>query len=333
MSSTIVSTCRIDKINQHPSADRLELAIVGGWQCCVQKGKYKAGDLITYIPPDSVLPENLSEQIGVTKYLSKGRVRAAKLRGEYSFGIIIDPVGNEGDNVAEKLGITKYQPPLKFIPGEAESPNPAFIHYTDIENLRNYPNIFQENEEVIAVEKIHGTNCRIGKIRSSIEWEKVAGSRTVQRKFVEGSIYWYPWTLDSINRLCDHLQTIANNIFCVYGEVFGNLQSLKYGNNNGISFRLFDISIDGRFLDYSDLEKLCIEFSVDMAPVIYRGPYSIDKIREISSGKSLIPGANHIREGVVVRPTKERLNEKIGRTILKYVSDEYLVGDYDGSGE
>ena len=38
-----------------------------------------------------------------------------------------------------------------------------------IENLRNFPDILQNGEEIIVTEKLHGTNSRIG-TGSSISW-------------------------------------------------------------------------------------------------------------------------------------------------------------------
>ncbi len=35
----------------------------------------------------------------------------------------------------------------------------------------------------------------------------------------------------------------------------------------------------------------------------------------------------HIREGLVVRPLQEQTDPKIGRVLLKYVSDSYLFGE------
>jgi len=50
----------------------------------------------------------------------------------------------------------------------------------------------------------------------------------------------------------------------------------------------------------------------------------VDAIRNVSGGRTTFAGADHIREGVVVRPVRERADPKIGRVILKYLSDEYL---------
>src|SRR5918997_1855008 len=147
MSTLIVEVSRIDRVLPHPNADLLELAQIKGWQCVVPKGKYAAGALVTYVPIDAVLPVELSERLGVTKYLSNGRVRCAKLRGEPSFGLVMDredPAWPEGTDVREHYGITKYVPPLKPSAGDAAEPHPLFVSYTDVENLRNFPAVFAD---------------------------------------------------------------------------------------------------------------------------------------------------------------------------------------------
>lgn len=333
MSSNLVLVTRIDTVKPHPNADRLELAVVGGWQCVVPKGRYSGGDLVTYIPPDSMIPLELSEQLGITKYLSNSRVRAAKLRGEPSFGVVMEPRGTEGENVADLLGITKYTPAIKFTAGEAEESHPAFQHYTDIENLRNYSNGLTVGERVIATEKIHGTNSRLGLIREGDGWKRVAGSRTLQRRFSEGSTYWYPWTLPGVELLANGLTEKAEQSVSVYGEVYGRVQALRYGLPNGLGFRLFDASVDGRYLDHDALVYACGVAGVEMVPIVYDGPFSLEAIAAASKGRSLIPNADHIREGVVVRPANERTDPRLGRVVFKYVSDEYLCGDWDGANE
>ncbi|MDQ2731421.1 MAG: RNA ligase (ATP), partial [Armatimonadota bacterium] len=165
MSTLIVEISRIEKIFEHPNADALELAHIKGWQCVIPKGKYSPGDLVTYVPVDSVLPVELSDRVGITKYLSNGRVRCARLRGEPSFGVILDrenSAWDEGRDVADYYGITKYEPPVRISMEDAETPHPLLQRYTDIENLRNFPDVLREGEEVVVTEKIHGTNCKVG---------------------------------------------------------------------------------------------------------------------------------------------------------------------------
>lgn len=335
MSSNLVEVRKINAVRPHPNADRLELAFIGGWQCVVPKGKYIGGELVTYIPTDSIIPVELSERLGITKYLTNGRVRAARLRGEPSYGVVMEPMGKEGENVADKLGIVKYVPELKFAVGDTEPSDPRFHAYTDIENLRHYPTVLEDGETVVVTEKIHGTNCRIGLVRDGGEPKRVAGSRTLQRKYSEDSTYWFPWTIPEVeNMLISMLNRHPSaESVVVYGEVYGKVQSLQYGLSDCLRFRAFDIAIDGRFLDHPEFRDTCTLAGVEMAPVIYTGAYALATIVEASKGRSTIPGADHIREGVVVRPLRERTHPKVGRVVLKYVSDDYLCGDFDGANE
>ncbi len=68
MSSLIVEVCEISQILAHPNADALEVAVVKGWQCIIKKDGFRAGDRVVYFPLDTVLPLELSERLGVTKY-------------------------------------------------------------------------------------------------------------------------------------------------------------------------------------------------------------------------------------------------------------------------
>ena len=49
MSTLKCEVCKIENILPHGNADRLEIALVKGWQCITLKEKYKTGDEIVYI--------------------------------------------------------------------------------------------------------------------------------------------------------------------------------------------------------------------------------------------------------------------------------------------
>lgn len=330
MSSVVCAVRRVESVKPHPNADNLSIAVIGGWQCCVPKDRYKAGDLITYIPPDSVLPSELSDRFGVTAYLSSGRVRAIKLRGEPSFGLVVEPLGEEGENVAERMGITKYAPPIRYNGGDMLPEHPMFTRYTDIENMRHFTTVIKDGEDVVVTEKIHGTNSRVAIVCDSVGSERLAGSKTAARLETPGSLYWFPWSVPGVE---DVLAKTPGNQVILFGEVYGKVQSLRYGIPGRIAYRAFDLMVDGKYLDYDTFKTVCDYHGVETVPLVYRGPFSLEKIRELSSGKSLVPGADHIREGVVVKPATERTDPAIGRVILKYVSDEYLCGENDDQGE
>lgn len=333
MSSLIVDTCRVDSVRPHPNADRLDIAVIKGWQCVIPKGTRSAGDLVTYIPIDSVLPLELSDALGVTKYLSKGRVRAARLRGEPSYGVVMDARGDEGFNAAESLGITKWLPPVKLVAGDEEPDHPLFPKYTDIENLRNFTNVFEDGEEVIATEKIHGTNSRVGMVIDGDMQTVVIGSKSIRRKVVEGTTYHFPLTMSSVATLLQECINDGAKSAILYGEIYGKVQSLHYGIAGRIGFMAFDLCVDMQYVCADRFFEMMRAYGVPTVPVLYRGPYSIEAIKAASNGRSAVEGADNIREGVVVRPVAERNHPALGRVILKYVGDDYLCANDDDAGE
>lgn len=186
MSDFVVPVTRVLEINPHPNADKLELAIVNGWQICVGKGDFQKDDLVIHVPPDAIIPEKLGVEWKVWDYTSRGRVKHIKLRKEPSFGFIIPVTGDayeDGTDVAKTLGITKYEPPVrngcnsKVNSGNRTMDLTGFPVYTSINNLRHFPSTFKEGEFVWITEKIHGTNSRVG-IVNGVE---VAGSHRLRR--------------------------------------------------------------------------------------------------------------------------------------------------------
>lgn len=333
MSSLIVPIALIEDITPHSNADALELAQVLGWQLVVKKGDYQVGDKVVYFPIDTVLPLELSERFGVTRFLSKQRIRCAKLRGEPSFGLAVppdDPSWEVGENVADYYGVSKYEPPLRPGPGDAERDHPLFCEYTEIENLRNFPDVLEEGEMIVLTEKLHGTNGRI----ACIEGELMAGSKALRRKRpvddrFAANIYWYPLSLEPVRTLVEQLGQLHRQVI-LFGEVYGSkIQSFHYGLKNALGFRAFDLLLDGHYMDWNEFVALCEQYRVETVPVIATLPYDLAQVKRLSEGKTTLmdEGSAHIREGLVVRPLHERMHPKIGRVILKYVSDSYLFGE------
>ena len=343
MSTLVVKVCKIKEVNPHSNADKLELAIVNGWQCVVSKNKYKADDLVVYFPPDTSLPETVTDEFGVTGYCQRTtdqgmRIRQARLRGEPSFGLIVDLPDNvdwkEGDTVDEHYGAKKYDPPVKGHGGDILGTNHIlFDKFTDIQNLRNFIDVFEDGEDVVCTEKLHGTQVRLVQILDEVEGELLfAGSKQHPRKRpendkeMESHLYWLPYTYQSVKDMFEGLKK-DHKVIEIYGETYGRVQSLRYGIN-GLAFRCFALKLDGRYVDFDERVSICEKYGVPMVPVLYRGPYSLEKIKEVSEGNTTVADIDQIREGTVVQPVKERTHPSIGRCILKYVSDTYLMGKH-----
>src|SRR5271167_2507157 len=116
MSTFAVPVTRIAAIESIDGADAIEVAVVGDYRSVVQKGVFRQGQLVVYIPEAAVLPNELIVDLGLEGKLAgshRNRVKAIKLRGQLSQGLIYDKVPEpfvEEDDVAEQLGIVKYEP-------------------------------------------------------------------------------------------------------------------------------------------------------------------------------------------------------------------------------
>ena len=155
---------KITQLIPHPNADRLDLVKILGFQCVTQKGLYKEGDEVIFVQPDTILPD--SEWAVEYKKYSPKRIKAIKLRGEFSEGVIIPlSLVNEffkeipiiGQDCSHELGIIKYDPP---VPQDLDAIGflPYGIGQTDEERWENIENI-PFGEIVDLTLKVDGQSC------------------------------------------------------------------------------------------------------------------------------------------------------------------------------
>jgi len=318
MSDVAEHTCDVVevKLMPHSNADTLSLVMVGDFQCAVRTADWKDGDLAVYIPPDSIVPETKRFE-----FLGKHRrIKARKLRGEWSVGLLIPaPDGAKvGDDYMEKLGVVHYEPQIHGLftaGGDNVTPPEGFFPTYDVLNFRKYSRLFEEGEEVVVTEKIHGANARFMCINDVM----YCGSRKFWKKEDPKNLWWKALHQDAaLEAWLRHNQGLA-----VYGEVFGQVQSLKYGSTNGsIFFAAFDILRGDQWLNFDEAHD--VGAPLTWVPLIYRGGFNKDQILEFAEGDSRWPRASHYLEGVVVKPVNERTDPKIGRVQLKVVGNRYL---------
>lgn len=98
----MVTVRRVDDVRPIEGADRIELAIVGGWQVVVGKGSFKPGDIGCYFEIDSFLradderykefqSESLKEMAIDGRFVKGSVLRTRKFRGVYSQGLLLKP--------------------------------------------------------------------------------------------------------------------------------------------------------------------------------------------------------------------------------------------------
>ncbi len=120
---TLASIQPILAVETHPNADSLDICTVKAYKAIVKRGQWKVGELCVFIEPDSVLPDAPWAAFYKAK---SNRVKAIRLRGAWSFGIIesLTILGEvalaepnrwtllPGVDVTDHLGITKYEAPM-----------------------------------------------------------------------------------------------------------------------------------------------------------------------------------------------------------------------------
>ena len=334
MSEFNVVVTQLGKIGKHPNADNLEITQVhGGYPCIIKAGSFKQGDLAAYIPIDamvSIEDERFSflgnsqspKSIDGKQYY---RIKAIRLRGIFSMGLLIKPEDEwvENQNVQNELKIVKYEPPIN-IRNTLGCDSPASSQhwmpkYTDIEGLRKFKDLFQIGEQVVLTEKLHGANSRF----TFCDDELRVGSHHMFKQYHKDNIWWRVAALYELEKKLKDFQS-----FGIYGEVFGQVQDLRYGatQTNPLMLRIFDVidTTTNRYFHYDEFKALCEQLELLPVPEIYAGPWlGYEEMAKFADGQSSL--ADHIREGFVVRPVIERWDNRVGRVVLKMIGSEYLL--------
>lgn len=331
---------RILEIKSHPGADLLEIARVWDYEVVIRKGQFNPGDKVAYLAVETICGGHPA-----FAFLGKDAfrpLRAKRLRGIFSQGLLVEaPEGlEEGQSVVEHFGLTRAPEKEEKIEGKisrgsdglkvygtsghTESP-PFPMSVYDLLPLKKYRDVFAEGEEVVITEKIDGENHSMVYHKGRL-WVR---SRQHWKKRDPDSRWWTVALRDDYEA---KLEKYPDLIFL--GELYGNVSHFRYDCpvNDGYverRFRVFDIwdRIEGRYLGYDRVEEICHSLGIPTVPVLYRGPWKIDRsLYPLAEGRSTLNG-NVIREGFVVRPASSEEKDEVFsfRRTLKLISPEYLL--------
>jgi RNA ligase (TIGR02306 family) len=327
----------------------------------------KIGKLVFWLQPETVFPVERPE---FASYVDlKGRVKAKKLRGVISYGILVLAPDNcnlqPGDNASEFLGCSHWDPNespkhgnnkgFKLPSGEVASPPQGVYPKYDVDSMLRYSKCFTPGEEVYLTEKLEGENMRVTFVDgvmhcgSRNEWkreftqapnisletltEKVGGvkakeifTKTVTNFRPQKSKWWDVMDrTPTLRPFCE-----AHPGWCVYGEHYGKTGKFTYDTVDGKSkFRAFDILVPAtetapaRWLDADEFIETCDKFGIPRVPLLAKMPFDLAKLLEMAEMNSTI--GNHIAEGIVVVPSKERWDKRLGRLKTKIVNSAYLA--------
>lgn len=352
---------RISEIRSIEGADNIELTIVNGWHSITKKGQYKVDELVIVATTDAVIPVAISDAMGVTGYLRKGqRVRTVKLRKVYSECLIIsmdilawsDDL-SEGMDMMDILQIYKYEPPVKMVEMSVGGrkfkyhQNPNFHVYYKFPNLKNVPELFTEEDEVVITRKLHGTNARFGIIRKTklslwdrikrlfgnkwVNYDYVLGSHNVEKGSDSQGYYdtnvWK--TIADEYKIKDKLWGYVKEYFTperlgsgiiIYGEIYGHgiQKNYDYGLKD-IKFAGFDVEIDGNYRGFNTERGIFQTLDLPTVEVLYRGNWSKEE-QDKYVFNNFIEGSKVPHEGVVVKCVSGERHK-----VAKVINPEYLI--------
>lgn len=330
MSIHSVNIIEISEVRPHPNADRLEIIPVGGWQAVTKKGQFSVGDRAVYVEPDYTVPTERPEFSFLAKAgKDRHRLKAVRLRGELSYGLLI-PVPAEvaeqpiGANVMEALGVARWEPEVKLTMAD-ELPQDqwpeTFAPKFDVESYEKFPHVIADGEPVIVTEKVHGANARYTVVNGVFH----QGSR--QRWLIPNS--GHIWARAAAHNPAIEAWCAAHPGVTLYGEVYGNVQSLTYGLGKGeVRFIAFAAVDHGRWRDQGALFDELQAAGIPCCPVLHAGPFDHEHIKRLAEADSQVAGTpGHMMEGVVVVPEAERFHGSIGRVAVKHISNRYWEGN------
>lgn len=346
-------------------ADKIELALVLGWQCVVEKGKYKEGDKVIYVQIDTLLPQNSAydfleksskaKEYGVAygEHVKPGikyhRLKTARFKGELSQGLIlpIDMSGPRGDDmeigsdVSRILGIIKYEKPFLAKDGDSKGNFPSFIIKTDEERIQNVPDALEQfhGKQVYETLKVDGTSATYYYLLEKNEFG--ACSKNLQKKLdTDGLHALIARKFNIMEHLTMYCQKIGKSL-AIQGEIAGpSIQGnpLKLPEERFFMFtaQVIKEGQPGQFVGLEFLAELAglSIYSLADAPPIRTVPilasYIFDKEKHtqeyyLNRVEEISYNGVTCVEGIVVRTTEEYPNPPRG---LRRWSFKVINNDY-----
>jgi RNA ligase (TIGR02306 family) len=362
--NSICFVAKINEIKPIPGADNIELGIIGGWNCIIKKGDHKVDELVVCATTDAIIPQDLSDAMNVTNYLRKGgRVRTVKLRGVYSECLIIPTkyipgfgdIYYEGMDMMEKMGIFKYEPPVKQIQLASGkkirySDNPNFHVYYKFPNIKNVPGIFTEEDDVQITRKIHGTNARYGIIKKKklslwdkikkffwladewFDYEYVYGSHNVEKGSDSQGFYstdvWR--TVADDYRIKEILWEFVKEEYTpdtlgagltVYGEIYGPGIQKNYDYElKQLELVIFDVSVDGKYQSVDWVKAFCeLTESLPHVEILFDGKWAQSEQDKWVFNNFIYDGKVP-HEGIVIKHISGDRSK-----VAKVINPDYLI--------
>jgi Rnl2 family RNA ligase len=213
-----------------------------------------------------------------------------------------------------------------------------FHKYPEIVTLDKRPEILAV-KEVIAAEKLHGTNFRLlfSETMGSISDVSFGGRNELfgiddKGKFYGGRpIKWFKERPAMLQKMWDFFKERGYRNVIIYGEFCGAgiQKGVRYVLENEIVFRAIDIRIGENLVTYDLFVEICDAVDLIGAPEVWRGEPSIEAFDALLEKPSLeglrggIKDESNIMEGVVIRSNPLLRNVFGDWLIIKHKAERF----------
>jgi RNA ligase (TIGR02306 family) len=341
---------KVEYLRPIPNADRIETAVVGGWEVVVQKGKFQAGNLAIYLEIDSWVPHELAPFLTKPGHIPKEyngvpgqRLRTIKLKGQISQGLLLSPGDvpevlyvEEGSDMTEYLKIQRWERPLPAsLAGFARGNFPAFIPKTCQNRVQNCFDEYQTVGGLFEVtEKLDGSSMTVYAYSDPSDDTSVAMtgvcSRNLDLLFSEDNTFWQVVIRDNI---LNKLVALRRNL-ALQGELIGpGIQGNGYQltRHEFHVFSIYDIDL-AVYLSPTERVQHCAQLGLNHVPIVgclsmcmydHEGEWfgawkDVKELLKYADGESLLCRGVQ-REGLVFKHT-----EKYGAN-FKVISNKWLL--------
>jgi RNA ligase (TIGR02306 family) len=333
MERKLASLQRVREIVPIENADAIELARINGWQCVVKKGEFVPGDLgvffeIDAIPPEAELYAFLWKS--ETPRPANFRIRTMKLRGALSQGLLLPLVAfpelnglPDGEDVTERLGVSKYEAPIPAGMGDFRAPFPPLLSKTDEARVQSVPAVLDElrGQPYVITLKCDGTSSTYLIDPRDGSFHACGRNHSVK----DGENHY--WRVARKYDLEAKLRAHPN--LAIQAELVGpGIQKNRLGLKE-VELRVFDVwdLPNGRRLDPAEARAVLAELDLPVVDTIEEGEsFSHTQESLLSLAEGFYNGTQNEREGIVIRPKTERQSLALaGRLSFKAISNRFLL--------
>ena len=350
----LVTIRKIKDIKPIPGADRIELAIVDGWQVVTQKGQFKPGNDAIYFEIDSALPADDVRYAFLHKtclrewsldgvvFESCVRIKTTEFRGEISQGLLM-PIDlfpelrgipfDRPDLFADVLKVRHYDTVKRdadiksgkiHMDQGAIGPRPSFVPDYDPDRLQNLPEYFdkyryrQYDWEI--TEKFDGTACTVWYAPN----ERPDNPYGVSSKSIDLDITNPDNIYSAVARDIKDMVIQYGRSLAIYGELCGPGVNGNRDKYMGHVFRVWHIyDIDNRewLLPY-ERYRVCSDMGLKHVRIIEQHHCSFDKMNTMEDFLAFVDGPTfrgNPREGMVWKSVRDP------GVSFKVINNRYLM--------